>query len=497
MIYLRRWLTIGCVLVLAAACGNKSNDDGSVVIVDDDNGTTRTTDAGHEPSDADEPSTSDDTGPAGVDVPSDTAASPTCDCSPGPNEVATCDDDGACQYECADGFVNLDQRSNTGCECEITQGGNEWCDSIDNNCNGQVDETPIATAISVGRYHSCMLTHSGDAFCWGVGSKGALGNGDTSHYSKPVAVRAPAKFTQIHAGDEHTCALAESGDVWCWGENAGNASLGGYGNENLVPASWTPPSTVKQVSAGGGYSCALLENGDAYCWGFNGFDRTGTGVQDNEVRIPTKLPIDQPLSYISTGRRHGCALTQTGKAHCWGSNAYGKLGDGTDINRAEPVPVQTNLTFEKILASNGFTCALTTGGAAYCWGYGRHGVLGNRTTDEEFFTPQQVETSERFVDLRTSIVGNSACAVTADGRAFCWGHNDDGQLADGTAESRWIPVRVQADNTIVAMDIGISHSCILFDGGYLNCVGSQYYGRLGNGVDESSNAAAVVSCITP
>ncbi len=48
---------------------------------------------------------------------------------------------GACLVRsCEAGFVDLDRRAGNGCECEITAGGVELCDGVDNDCNGIVDD---------------------------------------------------------------------------------------------------------------------------------------------------------------------------------------------------------------------------------------------------------------------------------------------------------------------------------------------------------------------
>jgi alpha-tubulin suppressor-like RCC1 family protein len=38
--------------------------------------------------------------------------------------------------------------------------------------------------------------------------------------------------------------------------------------------------------------------------------------------------------------------------------------------------------------------------------------------------------------------GALTCGMTVDGVQYCWGLNQDGQLGDGTRESRSSPVRV-------------------------------------------------------
>jgi alpha-tubulin suppressor-like RCC1 family protein len=42
---------------------------------------------------------------------------------------------------------------------------------------------------------------------------------------------------------------------------------------------------------------------------------------------------------VSAGSQHTCALLTDGMVSCWGLNFDGALGDGTNMNRALPVPV--------------------------------------------------------------------------------------------------------------------------------------------------------------
>src|SRR6476661_6663701 len=62
-------------------------------------------------------------------------------------------------------------------------------------------------AISAGTNHTCALNKAGQAFCWGSGNSGALGDGTRDNHSVPVAVHARLPFTQISAGNYFTCAL--------------------------------------------------------------------------------------------------------------------------------------------------------------------------------------------------------------------------------------------------------------------------------------------------
>ncbi|MEE9587973.1 MAG: hypothetical protein V3V97_08125 [Hyphomicrobiaceae bacterium] len=43
------------------------------------------------------------------------------------------------------------------------------------------------------------------------------------------------------------------------------------------------------------------------------------------------------VTAIAAGIGHTCALTDAGRVMCWGSNSYGRLGDGTQELRTAPV----------------------------------------------------------------------------------------------------------------------------------------------------------------
>jgi len=42
---------------------------------------------------------------------------------------------------------------------------------------------------------------------------------------------------------------------------------------------------------------------------------------------------------VSVGREHVCGVTTSQVAFCWGSNFYGQLGNGSQIDSSMPVKV--------------------------------------------------------------------------------------------------------------------------------------------------------------
>src|SRR5690554_5573312 len=90
--------------------------------------------------------------------------------------------------------------------------------------------------ISVGNQFSCGVLSNGDAYCWGRNNTGGiLGNGtidsslDNSNLngdadtSLPTALHGGIEFASLTAGINHSCGLTRTGKAYCWG-------LGGAGH---------------------------------------------------------------------------------------------------------------------------------------------------------------------------------------------------------------------------------------------------------------------------
>jgi len=294
-----------------------------------------------------------------------------------------------------------------------------------------------------GTSHTCALTSSGAAKCWGAGSYGQLGNGATSSSLTPVDVSGMSSgVVAISAGAVHTCALTSSGAAKCWGEG-GQLGNGGT-SSSLTPVDVSGLSSgVVAISAGLGHTCALTSSGAVKCWGDGSAGRLGNGGTSNSLTPVDVSGLSSGVVAISvssnTNSGHTCALTSSGAAKCWGAGSYGQLGNGATSSSLTPVDV-SGMSSGVVAISAGavHTCALTSSGAAKCWGSSSQ--LGNGGTSH---SPTPVDVS----GLSSGVVAISAgsghtCALTSSGAVKCWGDGSAGRLGNGGTSNSLTPVVV-------------------------------------------------------
>lgn len=77
-----------------------------------------------------------------------------------------------------------------------------------------------------------------------------------------------------------------------------------------------------------------------------------------------------------------------------------------------------------------------------------------------FLQPMPALAQDTIPDLllnvaRMAVSELHTCVLTKEGGVRCWGSNEDGQLGDGTKETKHTPVPVQGLNSdIIAIDVG-------------------------------------------
>ena len=379
--------------------------------------------------------------------------------------------------------------------------------------------------IAAGDQHTCAVTREGDVRCWGDGTSGRLGYGNTTAIGDNespdstgvVYLGAGRTATAITAGNAHTCALLDDGSVRCWG--LGTSGQLGYGNTATIGDTETPGSvapvdlgagrTATAITAGNAHTCALLDDGSVRCWGLGTSGRLGYGntatIGDTETPgsvAPVYLGAGRTARAITAGDVHTCAILDDGSVRCWGLGTSGRLGYGNTVTVGDdetpgsvvPVFLGTGRTAVSVSASGAHTCALLDDATIRCWGDGASGRLGYGNTatvgDDEFpgsRPPVGLGTGRTAVSVSGG--GAHTCALLDDATIRCWGDGASGRLGYGNTATIGDDeppqsvgaVDLGAGRRARAVSAGFAHSCAALDDGTVRCWGLGTLGRLGYG----------------
>ncbi|MBX7185156.1 MAG: hypothetical protein K1Y01_08450, partial [Vicinamibacteria bacterium] len=255
-------------------------------------------------------------------------------------------------------------------------------------------------AIAAGEAHTCALTQSGAVKCWGFNFQGQLGDGTTTERHTPVSVIGlETGVIAIATGAHHTCAVTSSGGAKCWGLAAQGQIGDGFTINRSVPVNVVGlTSGVTAISAGSYGACVLTTGGGVRCWGYNLSGQLGDGTTTSRLTSVSALGLTAGVAKVDAGLTHTCAVLQTGEAMCWGSNSRGQLGDGTTTDRLTATKVSNFPGVTSIKAAFSHTCALNDEGVIKCWGSNSTGQVGDGTTTSRSLpTPLLIGQSMTFV----------------------------------------------------------------------------------------------------
>lgn len=259
---------------------------------------------------------------------------------------------------------------------------------------GDVPVPGSVVMAALGDKHSCVLRQGGWVSCWGANGFGQLGSGPvSSSVTRVDNLDLGGQATSIAAGAYHTCALLDSGDVVCWG--LGSFGRLGYGNSSAVgvketPAEVGPVSLGGQaiaIAAGASHTCALLADRSLRCWGRGLYGVLGTSATANigDDEVPSDIDAilaGKKIVSVTAGASHTCVGTLTGSVWCFGRGNYGQLGYATTQslgdNESPDVlgPVSVGGSVLELDAGANHTCAVIDTNALRCWGHGTLGRLG-------------------------------------------------------------------------------------------------------------------------
>lgn len=284
--------------------------------------------------------------------------------------------------------------------------------------------------ITAGQRHSCALLGTGSIRCWGLGVFGSLGYGNTLNIgddetpSSAGDVDVGGFIAQIASGDHHNCTTLDNGSVRCWGR--GSTGRLGYGNTDTVGDDENPSTAgdvnvgaqIVQIATGVVHTCALSNIGKIRCWGRNGgYGYDGSDIGDDESPASAGyIDMGGTAVQIGAGDNYTCALLASGTVRCWGRSNYGQLGYGntSTVYASDAEDVDVGGTVVQIAVGRQHMCALLEAGTVRCWGNGGWGRLGYGNTDnigdnEAPSTVGDVDVDGTVVEIAAG--GNHTCIL--------------------------------------------------------------------------------------
>jgi alpha-tubulin suppressor-like RCC1 family protein len=353
----------------------------------------------------------------------------------------------------------------------------------------KVSDSLRFTSIAAGYHHTCAIEVGGDTYCWGSNEKGQLGSdaatqtcagGNFACSGAPVRVEGGRRFVRLVASLYHTCGLDAAGDAYCWGMGLGGQLGDGLRQSSSVPVPVAGGLKFATLTAGiaSHSTCGITMLGDAWCWGVNVGGELGNGSKTQSAATPAPLATSTKLKAISIGQQHACGLDTSGHALCWGNNWFGQLGVGSAggggglSESFTPVAVLGGLTFVDIVAGGMHSCGLQSTGAVHCWGAGF--VLGVANASGYESLPLAV-TPVGAPWERLSRGYGQTCAGAGDGALYCWGQRT-GAFGEGVAA---LPTRIESGQPFTAFSAGGTHACAIGADSHAYCWGGNAWGQVG------------------
>jgi alpha-tubulin suppressor-like RCC1 family protein len=340
------------------------------------------------------------------------------------------------------------------------------------------------TLLDAGGFHSLMLVDDGTVFSFGQNSEGVTGQGTSSGntlLATPIIGTNLGGTTIVQvaaSGGYHSLLLADDGTVFSFGRNLFGATGRGTQVGNTLIA--TPVSTtnlggrtIKQVAAGGSHSLLLADDGTVYSFGLNDSYQTGLGTQIGSTLVAS--PIDttfmagKKIKQVSAGSNHSLLLAEDGTVFSFGTNRYGRTGQGTSsLSTITAAPIDsTNLvgkTITQIAAGGLHSLLLADDGSVFSFGLNRAGTgLGTDIGQTLVATP--IDSTNLSGKIITQIAAGyeHSILLADDGTAFSFGWNGNGQTGLGTDSGHTL-IATEIDTRglrVTGISAGVSHSLLL------------------------------------
>jgi alpha-tubulin suppressor-like RCC1 family protein len=348
--------------------------------------------------------------------------------------------------------------------------------------------------INSGREHTFAQKTDGSSWVWGNNYYGAYGNGSTNYVDFPTEMQQSTQWSTLVAGAQNSFGIKADGSLWAWGKNSYGILCDGTTMDRLSPIQIGTDTKWQKIEAQS-QVIALKTDGTLWSWGFGIFGQLGIGSDPLSQGTPIQIGADSDWIEISAGSRHSMAIKANGTLWAWGNNDSGQFGVGNNMGTNAPIQVGTGTDWKQINAGNDYSIAMKTDGTLWACGWGQYGQLGTGTTDNSS-TFQQIGTDNDWKIIKVGVLFN--LAIKNDGSLWGWGLNNLYQLGINSTTTQFTaPKQVGTDLDWATIEAGDEYGIGVKTNGSLWAWGYNLNGQLGDGTtDTRLTPTQIGACIS-
>ncbi|MDY0278017.1 MAG: InlB B-repeat-containing protein, partial [Acholeplasma sp.] len=275
---------------------------------------------------------------------------------------------------------------------------------ISTSFNLSIDE--LVTSIYLGDNNASVITSNNRVFIWGSNEYGQLGNGTLIDQSSPIDITDRFNFIDdypIHMslGTFHSALVTHQGKVYLWGRNnAGQIGiLAGTSSSSIkTPLDITThfnldeDDKIVKVSLGYFHSGVITLKGNVYTWGAGGNGQLGNGnlyhthIKQNITEF-FNLDNNEKIVNLELDYFHSSGFTSFGRIFVWGWNSYGQLGNSSG-NIVSPYEISNIVNIGEVNKIASFSVEEST--TAIITEFGKIYILGIYNINKGSYSPINV-----------------------------------------------------------------------------------------------------------
>ena len=283
-----------------------------------------------------------------------------------------------------------------------------------------------------------IIKTNGTLWGWGTNNDGRLGLGDTTQRTSPVQVGTDTNWASVScSGNGHTLAIKTNGTLWAWGSN-NNGQLGlGDTTQRTSPVQVGTDTNWASVSCGFEHTLAIKTNGTLWAWGNNNYRQLGLG-NTTQRTSPVQVGTDTNWEFVFSHLYTNLAIKTNGTLWTWGSGTRGR--GGIEYSSS---PVQIGQDTDWVSGQINYTnlLLLKSDGTLWACGNNAYGLLGNNTNVPEG-EPIQIGNDTDWNGFSLSL--KSIYAIKNNNLYF-WGNNTDKIDTNLKIHTTWTQIGTDTD----------------------------------------------------